>query len=56
MEGWFLPKSALNDLQISSIEKFLEHARRAHVIDCTIRKDAKETHYELDWIKHLKSQ
>jgi hypothetical protein len=53
-KGWFLPKSALNELQIETIERFLLHARRAHEIDCKIRKDAHETWYQFDFIKHLK--
>jgi hypothetical protein len=51
--GWFLPRSALNEAQIATLERFLPHAKRAHEIDCKIRKDGKETWYELDFIKHL---
>lgn len=52
-DGWFLPRSALNEPQIATLERFLAHAKRAHEIDCKIRKDAVETWYELDFIKHL---
>jgi hypothetical protein len=52
-EGWFLPKDALNEPQLATLERFLAHAKRANEIDWTIRKDAVETHYELDFIKHL---
>ena len=53
-DGWFLPRSALNEPQIECLERFLPHARRAHEIDCKIRKDAMDTWYQFDFIKHLK--
>jgi hypothetical protein len=43
----------LNEPQIATLEKFLSHAKRAHEIDCKIRKDGVETWYELDSIKHM---
>lgn len=50
--GWFLPYEAVKHL--TSLPRLLEHAKRAHYTNATVRKDGRETIYEADWIKHLR--
>lgn len=54
--GWLLPRSAVNELQVASIERLIDHARRARWVNAVVRKDGKETTYEADWIKHFQEQ
>lgn len=53
-DGWFLPRSALNDLQIETLMRLLAHASRANEIDCKLRKDGHDFWYEADFIKHMR--
>ena len=48
-----LSADSLNKPQQESIVKFLEKAKKARLINITIRKDGVETTYEGDWVKHL---
>ena len=51
--GFHLPAEALNEPQLATMERALDHARRARWTNMTVRKDGVETTYEADWIKHM---
>jgi hypothetical protein len=52
--GWFLPASALNELQIASVNRQIERCKRAHHTDLAVRINGENESHEADWIKHMR--
>ena len=53
VDGWYLPKSPLNDLQIASVEEQIKRCKLAHFTDIDIRINGKFERMQADWIKHM---
>jgi hypothetical protein len=46
----------LNELQVDTIKRTIEKIRNSHEIDILIhkRKDAVDTYFQADWLKHMR--
>ncbi len=52
--AWLITDEMINSLQIDSIQRLIDRARRAHMTDIKLRINGQDEWYEADWLKHLK--
>ncbi|BAW19184.1 hypothetical protein [Ralstonia phage RP31] len=51
--GWFLPRSAINDLMQASVDRLIDRAKRAHFTNVDVRINGQNEIFEADWIKRM---
>ena len=54
MDGWFLPREALADITVDTLETLIKEAKQSHMVDVKLRLGGKDVWRQADWIKYLK--
>ena len=53
MDGWFLPRDAVNDLVEVSLNDTIRNAKQSHIADVILRLNGMDYRVQADWIKYM---
>ena len=51
--AWLITDEKINSLQVDSIQRLIDRAKRAHMTDIKLRINGQDEWFEADWLKHL---
>lgn len=51
--AWLVTECHINELQIDSIQRLIDRAKRASMTDIKLRINGQDEWYEADWLKHM---